>query len=249
MAEAELNRSQLSVLRAGLSGYLNQQILELIRNEGLQRGDRLPSVRALAERFSVATPTLREALRRLQANGVLEIRHGSGVYVRDPRERAVIANPGHGYVNLGTTILDLLDARLLIEPRLAELTVRRADEAKVAELERLLGEAERRLDGAAEMLHRANMSFHRAIAEFSGNSILAQIIESLIELYSFEQLAIMSFYDDRLRDHGEHLEILAAIRDGDAEHARGLMHRHISGVRSTVEARMVDSGLGDGRRD
>lgn len=232
------------MLRAGLSGYLSQQILELIRNEGLQRGDRLPSVRALAERFSVATPTLREALRRLQANGVLEIRHGSGVYVRDPRERAVIANPGHGYVNPGT-ILDLLDARLLIEPRLAELTVRRADEAKVAELERLLGEAERRLDGAAEMLHRTNMSFHRAIAEFSGNYILAQIIESLIELYSFEQLAIMSFYDDRLRDHGEHLEILAAIRDGDAERARGLMHRHISGVRSTVEARMVESGLGD----
>lgn len=239
MAEAELNRSQLSVLRAGLSGYLSQQILELIRNEGLQRGDRLPSVRALAERFSVATPTLREALRRLQANGVLEIRHGSGVYVRDTRERAVIANPGHGYVNLGTTILDLLDARLLIEPRLAELTVRRADEAKVAELERLLGEAERRLDGAAEMLHRANMSFHRAIAEFSGSSILAQRIESLIELYSFEQLAIMSFYDVRLRDHGEHLEILAAIRDGDAERARGLMHRHISGVRSTVEVRMA----------
>ncbi len=238
MAEAELNRSQLSVLRAGLSGYLSQQILELIRNEGLQRGDRLPSVRALAERFSVATPTLREALRRLQANGVLEIRHGSGVYVRNTRERAVIANLGHGYVNRGT-ILDLLDARLLIEPRLAELTVRRADEAKVAELERLLGEAERRLDGAAEMLHRANMSFHRAIAEFSGNSILAQIIESLIELYSFEQLAIMSFYDDRLRDHGEHLEILAAIRDGDAERARGLMHRHISGVRSTVEVRMA----------
>ena len=233
------------MLRAGLSGYLSQQILELIRNEGLQRGDRLPSVRALAERFSVATPTLREALRSLQANGVLEIRHGSGVYVRDPRDRAVIANPTHRDVDFAT-MLDLLDARLLIEPRLAELTARRADGAKAAELESLLGEAEQRLDGAAEMLHHANMSFHRAIAEFSGNSILAQIIESLIELYSFEQLAIMSFYDDRLRDHGEHLEILSAIRDGDAGRARVLMHRHISGVRSTVEVRMAQLGLGNG---
>lgn len=245
MAEARLNRNQISVLRAGLSGYLSQQILELIRNEGLQRGDRLPSVRALAEHFSVATPTLREALRGLQANGVLEMRHGSGVYVRDPRERAVIANPSHRSVN-PAAILDLLDARLLIEPRLAELTARHADAAKVAELERLLGEAERRLDSAAEMLHSANMSFHRAIAEFSGNSILAQTIESLIELYSFEQLAIMSFYDDRFRDHGEHLEILAAIRYGDAERARVLMHQHISGVRSIVEVRMAQLGLGTG---
>ena len=165
--------------------------------------------------------------------------------MRDPRDRVVIANPNHRDAD-PATILDLLDARLLIEPRLAELTARRADEAKVAELERLLGEAERRLGGAAEMLRRANMSFHRAIIEFSGNSILAQIIESLIELYSFEQLAIMPFCDDRLRDHGEHLEILSAIQDGDAERARVLMLRHISGIRSTVEVRMAQLGLGSG---
>jgi GntR family transcriptional repressor for pyruvate dehydrogenase complex len=91
-----------------------------VRSQSLAVGDRLPSVRALATSFGVAPPTIREALRRLQALGVIAIRHGSGAYVRDPHPRVVLANPELGRLD-GRTILDLLDARLLIEPRLAEL--------------------------------------------------------------------------------------------------------------------------------
>lgn len=240
--ELRESRTRLSALRAGLSEYLSQRILEMIREEGLRKGDRLPSMTSLAERFSVATPTLREALRRLQASGVVEIKHGSGVYVRNGRERVLLANPGHGGIE-ARTMQHLLDARLLIEPCLAELTARDVDEAKVAELERCLGEAERYLGGDDdESLHNANMNFHLTVARFSGNPILAQIIESLIELYSFEQLLLISFYNDRPRDHREHLDILAAIRDGDPSRSRELMHRHIEGVRSVVDAGQPGGG-------
>ena len=234
------NQDQLGQLRAGLSGYLSQRILKLIREEELRPGDRLPSVRSLAERFSVAAPTLREALRQLQASGVIEIRHGSGVYVRNGHERIVLANPNRGEIEV-STILHLLDARLLIEPRLAELTAQAADETKIAELERILDGAEQHLAGDDEMLHRANMSFHAAVAKFAGNFVLAQVIESLIELYSFEQLAIMSFYDDRLGDHSEHRAILAAIRAKDAGRARELMRRHLQGVKTVIERKLVET--------
>lgn len=237
------DQDQLGQLRAGLSGYLSQRMLKLIRDEELRPGDRLPSVKSLAERFSVAAPTLREALRQLQASGVIEIRHGSGVYVRNGHERIVLANPNRGETELGT-ILHLLDARLLIEPRLAELTAQSADEKKMADLDRILDEAEQYLAGNDEMLHRANMSFHAAIAKFAGNFVLAQIIESLIELYSFEQLAIMSFYDDRDGDHSEHRAILAAIRDKDAERARELMRRHLQGVKTVVETKLAEPNRG-----
>ncbi len=237
-----MNRDQehLGQLRAGLSGYLSQRILSLIQEEELRPGDRLPSVKSLAERFSVAAPTLREALRRLQAGGVIEMRHGSGIYVRNGHERIVLANPGRGEIEV-STIVHLLDARLLIEPRLAELTAQAADEAKIAELERILDEAEQCLTGNDEMLHRTNMSFHAAVAKFAGNFLLAQIIESLIELYSFEQLAIMSFYDDRLGDHSEHRAILSAIRAKDAGRARELMRRHLQGVKTVVERKLGES--------
>jgi GntR family transcriptional regulator, transcriptional repressor for pyruvate dehydrogenase complex len=235
-------------VRPNLSTDLVRRIIELIRNDDLRPGDRLPSVRSLAERFLVTPPTVRQALGRLQTSGVVEIRHGSGVYVRSSRERVVLTNPHHNEIE-PRTMLELLDARLLIEPHLAEMAARNANEVEIAELERLLGKAEECLDGNNdEMLNRANMGFHRAIANFSENTILAQVVQSLIELYSFEQLTIISFYNDRLGDHQEHLEILAAILNKDGERVRGLMHRHILGVRSTVEARMAELGLRDGWR-
>jgi len=234
--------------RPNLSADLGSRIIELIRDDDLRPGDRLPSMRSLAERFLVAPPTVRQALGRLQTSGVVEIRHGAGVYVRSSRERVVLANPHHDEIE-PRTMLELLDARLLIEPYLAEMAAKNANEVEIVELERLLGKAEEYLGGNNdEMLNRTNMSFHRAIANFAGNAILAQVVESLIELYSFEQLAIISFYNDRRGDHQEHLNILSGIRERNAGRVRELMHGHISGVRSTVEARLAEHGGRDGWR-
>ena len=83
----------MELVRQTLSDALTERLLVLIRDEGLRPGDRLPSARALAERFAVATPTVREALRRLQATGAIEIRHGAGVYVSDAVDRLVLPNP------------------------------------------------------------------------------------------------------------------------------------------------------------
>jgi GntR family transcriptional repressor for pyruvate dehydrogenase complex len=225
------------VPRASLSDSLTRRIFEMIRSRDLNPGDRLPTVKALAESFLVAPPTVREALRRLQASGVVEIKHGSGVYVRRKHERVLLANPGLGEIE-PYTVLDLLETRLLVEPHLAGLTASRAGEDEIAELERRLREAENYLKGDDEMLFSANMGFHEAIANFSGNLVAAQVIESLIELYSYEQLAIISFYNDRPQDHEEHLGIFAAIRDRDAALARDLMHRHIRGVKAVVQTRL-----------
>lgn len=236
-AEPISNLSPDPISRSSVSDRLTEQILELIRRENLKPGDRLPSIRSLAENFAVAAPTLREAMRRLQASGVVQIRHGSGIYVSNQHERIVLANPNHRKIE-PDVVLHLLDARLLIEPRLAELTAQNASDDEVKELGRLLGEAEQYLRGNDEILHSKNMRFHSAIANFSGNFVLAQIIDSLIELYSFEQLAIISFYNNRPGDHEEHLGIYAAIRDRNPVLARELMYRHIEGVRVVIEERM-----------
>lgn len=237
-SEVAEKKTRLLTLRAGLSEYLIQQILALIRDEGMRPGDRLPSVKSLAERFSVAAPTLREALRRLQASGVVEIKHGSGVYVRNDQERVFLANPNRTEIE-AQTMLYLLDARLLIEPRLAELTTQEADDAGISELWGCLEEAERYLTGDDEALHLANMRFHLTIARHAGNPILAQVIQSFIELYSFEQLLLISFYNDRPRDHHEHVGILEAISRRDPPQARELMRRHLEGVKAVVELRQT----------
>lgn len=160
-------------------------------------------------------------MRRLQASGVVELRHGSGIYVRNNRERVVVANLDHSELD-SDTVLDLLEVRLMIEPQLAGLAAANATEQELHELARRLDEAEQYLDGEDDQaLQRANMSFHCGVAECSGNSISGQVVQSLVELYSFEQLAIQMIYDDRHSDHREHRKILEAIKNGDADKARG----------------------------
>ena len=227
--------------RPNLSLYLAQRVLAMIRERNLGPGDRLPSARALAEEFQVATPTLREALRRLQVTGVIDIRHGSGIYVRRDRERLMLANLDYGALE-HHTVLQLLDARLLIEPHLAELAALHADDTAIAEIERVVRQGEQLLARHAEGYFRVNGQFHTAIARAAGNLVLAQIVESLLELYSSELHAVdptRALEDVRASDHRDHVQIAAAIRDRTGQQAREAMVLHLETARGRLESRLA----------
>ncbi|WP_211588717.1 FadR/GntR family transcriptional regulator [Allorhizocola rhizosphaerae] len=227
------------VARHNLADELTARILRHIEDEKLGPGDRLPSTRALSARFAVATPTLREALRRLEATGAIEIRHGSGCYVRGDLARLILSNPNQAPL-AAATLIDLLAARELIEPPLAEAATRQATEAEMDELALCLERADRELAEDAR-LHVANMDFHRAIGRFSGNAILAQVIASLLDIYGREQLTVMHLYDDRESDLRAHQGILAAMRARKPVRASQLMRDHLRDVREVISAALASS--------
>jgi GntR family transcriptional repressor for pyruvate dehydrogenase complex len=228
--------SEAYAVRPSGSDMLTEQILDLIERDGLASGDKLPTVQALATRFAVAAPTMREALRRLQAVGVVEMRHGSGVYVRHAGRRVVLPNPYPGRLKI-ETLLDLLDARLLIEPHLAGLAAH-AGEAAITELAQLIDGAAQLLEGSEDAkLSATNLGFHRGVARCGGNSVLAQVIDTLLDLYAPEQMVILRLYADRVHDHREHVAILQAIQAHDPALASERMQRHLEGVRTVVAAR------------
>ncbi len=230
-----------------LSSHLAQQVLALIKDDRLQPGDRLPSVKELSERFSVATPTMREALRLLQMAGNLDIRHGSGIYVRRPQSRLMLTNPYAGSLST-ETILNLLQARLLIEPSVAEMAATHASEKHLDDLAELLADAEGHLSGQdAEdaVLGVVNMRFHRGIAEGSGNTILADVVFTLTEVHIKEQMAVLDLYNNRRRDHQQHKLIFDALKAGDAPGARRLMGEHLTDVISVIRSKL-EGGNPDG---
>ena len=228
-------------LRPSVSVYVTEQLLELIRADELRAGSRLPSVASLARSLSVAAPTVRESLRGLEALGIVEIRHGRGVYVRNPESRVLVANPYSG--QLGTrTILELLDARLVIEPTLAARTAVNATAEEIQQLGQLLADAAELLEGHDPLLHGMNMTFHRGVAHFSGNAILAQAIDSIVDVYTAEQLVILRIYDNRRRDHEEHIAIFDAICRRDSDGAAELMRQHLEDVLAVTEERLGEAG-------
>jgi len=225
--------------RPSVSDHLTRRLMELVRDDRLQPGDRLPSVQSLASRFAVAQPTMRETLRRLQAVGLVEIRHGSGIYLRRGAQRIVLSNPHPGQLSR-RTVLDLLDARLQIEPELAARAAQRASDDDIGALRTTLAAAGGHLSGDDDALHRLNMDFHRHVARLAGNTVISQVIDSLVDIYGAEQRLVLNLYGDRRRDHEDHLAILDALAARDAGRARQLMHDHLEKVRAVLEARLPE---------
>lgn len=233
--------------RATGSDRLTDRVVELVRTQNLTPGDRLPSVQALSRRFGVAAPTMREVLRRLQAVGMIEIRHGSGIYVRRPAGALVLPNPNPGRLE-HQVIVDLLEARSMIEPTLAGLAAERASDAEIGELEQTLTRAAANLESADRVLGRLNMDFHRTVARLSQNRVLGPVIDSLCSIYEDEQLTVLRLYNNRVRDHQQHVGIMEAIRRRDPEGARRRMNRHLGDVEGVFLARESVEEVGSQER-
>jgi GntR family transcriptional repressor for pyruvate dehydrogenase complex len=240
-ASAELETPRPPQRRPNLSAYLSQQVINLIRDRQLKPGDRLPSARDLANQFSVATPTIREALRRLQATGIVDIRHGSGIYVKRESDRMMLSNPTYGALET-QTIMQVLDARLLIEPHLAQLAATRATNRDVAELRELLSRAEQALEKPDDGYIRANHALHAGIARASGNIVLSHVVESLLEMYSTELHLVdpnSTLAEIRARDHRNHQLVIEAIAAADGPAAYEAMVQHLEIARSSIEYRVA----------
>ena len=226
------------VVRRSLLDDLATSMLALIADRKLSCGDQFESVRSLADRFKVAVPTVREALRRLEATGAVELRHGSGVYVGPNLGRLVLANP-LALAPSADRLVELLQARALIEPPVAALAAKVRAEAALEQMDRDLTTATELIaSGDHAQLAEVNMDFHRSLAQASGNATLAEVVESVTVVNVREQLEILHIHGDRQTDLDEHRAIYAAVHSGDPELAERLTREHLDGVLAVINDRL-----------
>jgi DNA-binding FadR family transcriptional regulator len=215
---------------ASLSDRLTEAILGIIRDRNLAPGDAIPSARELAKRFEITTPTIREALRKLEATGAVEFRHGSGTYVGPTINNVVLANP-HRPPITKESVLQLIGARLLIEPAVA----RQSAVARQPEnLERLEASVTNALTPPRGQPFALN--FHVELAAASGNPVVEELLASLLKVRTREQQQIRQLYDNRKRDYEEHRAIFEAVQAGDAAAAEQLTREHLDHIRQAIEA-------------
>ncbi|HEY0495371.1 MAG TPA: FadR/GntR family transcriptional regulator [Kutzneria sp.] len=212
----------------GLSDRLVDGLLDLISEGALGPGDSLPTVRELAQRFAVTTPTIREALRRLQTTDAVRMRHGSGIYVGDGINRMLLPNPNSTPLK-DEHIIQLVEARLTIEPGIAALA---AVNRTVDDVERLARAVDTAKRAAGD--NRPKLNFHRELAAASGNQVLFEVVDSLLSARSREQRALRAQIENRVRDYEQHVAIFLAVEAGDAEQARQLTEQHLHDLRTTV---------------
>ena len=221
------------VVKQSLSDRLARQIRGTIQGGAYGRGDRLPPITEMAKRFEVGQPTIREALKKLETMGVVEIRHGSGVYVTRSEEFLLLASPDYAGTVTKKLLTDLIRARMPIEAQSVADAVRNASPERLLEMRRLLTTAGQNL-GDDETLNSVNMGFHHQIALASGNTVTAQLLTVLHELFAQEQRLILDIFGSREKDHAEHLAILEAVELRDESLAVERMRTHLEGVQAAI---------------
>ena len=222
------------VLKQSLSDSLAQRIRGMIQRGDYTQGDRLPPIMEMARRFGVGHPTIREALKKLETMGIVEIRHGSGVYVTRSDDVLVLASPGYSGTVTKKLLLDLIHTRIPLEIHSVSQAIKNATLEDLVELRRTLTTAGQNL-GNDDVLNEVNMSFHRQIARASGNTVLTQLLDVLHDLFTEEQRLILGIFGSRERDHQEHLGILEALELRDEKLAVERMREHLEGVADSIE--------------
>ena len=221
------------VVKQSLPDRLARQIRGTIQSGNYQRGDRLPPIVEMARRFEVGQPSIREALKKLEAMGVVQIRHGSGVFVTRSEEVLVLASPDYTGTVTKKLLLDLIRARTPVEILSVGDCVRNATPEQVQDLKHILADAGQHL-ADDDRLNSVNMAFHGKIAEASGNSVTAQLLAVLHELFTDEQRLILNIFGSREEDHRGHLEILEAIERRDEALAVERMRAHLDSVHAAI---------------
>lgn len=218
-----------SVVReTSLTEKAQQQVEALIINGTLKAGDRLPSERELTEQLKVSKTVIREAVRSLVAKGLIDVRVGSGMYVRGVGSD-VMKEPMN--LLLRSNVLtpeNLFEVREALEVTIAGLAAERASAEDIKAMEENL-KALKTSPLNAKQYAELDVQFHRLVVQAAGNPLFAFLLNSLNDVMIEVRLRAFSVDEEKViaDSFHEHSRIFERIKAHDVAGARAAMEKHL----------------------
>ncbi len=201
----------------------------------LKPGEQLPPERQLAESFQASRGSIREALRALELSGLIRSRQGGGNFVAQSLPSALTVPLGNYLVRQRQALIDLYEARQMLEPRLAFLAAERAARADVERIREALVRQERDLEAEdLNVAYDSDRGFHLAIAEASHNQTFIRLHNYLSDLVSESRREVVDSHARREQAIVDHRQILEAIASGDGPAASAAMLQHLRSLESLL---------------
>jgi DNA-binding FadR family transcriptional regulator len=249
MSEAHQPRRQLRQPR--LAELVADQLRAQITSGRLREGDLLPKQEELLERFRVSKPSLREALRILETEGLITVRRGNvgGAVVHPPGNRDAGYMIGLVLESRGVELRDVAEALVQLEPMCAALCAERADRSRT--VLPVLAEINERTRPAVDdpvAFTGVGREFHEALVSLCGNDTLIVIVGALEALWSARERhwALSAYSAGEFPEAGKRLEglrsherILELIEKGDSSRVERLARRHLEAAQTYA----IDSEL------
>ncbi|KOY81466.1 FadR family transcriptional regulator [Lysinibacillus macroides] len=211
---------------------------EKIRAGLLKPGDRLDSVEQLAEQLQVSRSAVREALSALKAMGLIEIKQGSGTFVKSvtsnqldfPLSTAILTNK--------QDVSHLLEVRKIIEVGTAASAAIHRTDADIQKMIQILEEMQR-VQGDGELGEKVDFQFHAAISAASQNPLLTTILDQVsgLMLETMKETRRIWLYSKKTTSeklYDEHMQIFLAIKQQNEELAKHAMSSHLSNVEKVL---------------
>lgn len=230
---------------------LSDEVVAVLRSDieslRLTPGTRLPTEAELTRSFEVSRTVIREAILRLEADGLLAVRQGSGIYVTDPSEVDRAFRLGAAEKQGSTLVLrEAFELRRGIEAESAWLAAQRHVEsdlhaftASYRELERLTELQIKNISNVGDAVAEADIIFHDAVLKMAGNDIMLRFSDFLSSIFAKSvrsaRLNSTSYTQYMQEALTEHRRIYKAIIAKDAEAARDAMRAHLDGAQRRLE--------------
>ncbi|MCG8376343.1 MAG: FadR family transcriptional regulator, partial [Chlorobiales bacterium] len=206
---------------------LVENLKERIRSCEFGPGEKLPSEQSLLKDYNVSRLTLREALARLAALGVIQVRHGKGAFVNGKVSIPALDNvliPMFPQQNR-ERMQELVEARNIIESEVAAKVAEIRTKEDILRLEKLLEYDASQISGS-EVFADRDYAFHLALSEIAGNEFLHAMYQALYRQIRFFLIQYAESISDWVPALERHQPILEAIRNQDVEKARTLAREH-----------------------
>jgi GntR family transcriptional repressor for pyruvate dehydrogenase complex len=213
---------------------ISQALIRYIAANELKGGDRLPSERELVKMAGASRLPLREAICVLKGLGILEAKHGKGIFVK-PLDLAALFGMLSPLLKTQAKIdlRHLFEARLHLESSIAELAAAHRSDENLQVLQQALEGMEASLADRPAYVER-DMAFHQELARSTGNPIFHVFMASITDLLGELQASYQDDGDIRRQAVAEHQAILDAVRHRDGSRARTAMEKHLQNATQRV---------------
>lgn len=219
------------IRRRRLSQLAAEQINALIEHGQYASGEQLPSERELATQLAVSRAAVREALRVLEAKGIVRVQPGKGAYVLLLATQPDVQSCLMVWLEQHQEILEVVYVGRLLDSYAATVAAQRVTDADVDRLQQVLTEMDlaRERKATGELVAHDRM-FHRLIYEMTGNRFLVMLADSVQGTLADMRFSTLGIADRASNSVEEHHAILAAIAAGDSESAHRAACLHIDNV-------------------
>ena len=210
------------IVKSSIPKQIAEQLREAIVSGHFKIGERLPTEDELAQRFGVSRPSVREALKRLAAQNLVRARRGptGGNFVVQPSyDELATSLSGAATLLVGMGALDIveiIEARRVLQGSCLEMTLQNATEENIVDIETAL-KRQQDLDISDEAFCQADVAFHRALVDASGNGMLRFVMYTLIEALVPVTNMVVSVVRERSEILSLHQQMLTHLRHRDRD--------------------------------